>query len=186
MGPTTITTTSGRGFFANNNTAGSITTGPLTITTTGTTAGTGDAFVATNNTGATISAGQLAITTAAGQDFVATGGGTLNVTGLTNTVKRTAGGTAGDAVDIEGMTIGAADFQSVNATGGANGIRLVNNTGGTITMGVANNTAGQGGTITGTADAGVHAENTNVTLNGVTRDECGRCRRKRCRDIAQR
>ena len=163
-------TDNNQGFLVTGNTGGTVNvSGTNTLNT-----GANPAVTITTNTGATVAMGPLAITTTTGQGFVATGGGTLSVTGLTNTITRNdAGGTTGSALDIEGMTIGAVDFQSVNATGGANGTRLVNNTGGIITTGVANNTAGQGGTISGTADDGVHVENSNVTLNGVTVNNAG-------------
>ncbi len=161
------------GFFIHDNTGGTVTVAGSanTINTSGTA---NDAVTITNNTGATVNVGPLAITTTQGQGFVATGGGTLSVIGTTNTVTRNdAGGTTGAAVDIENMTIGAVDFQSVNATGGANGTNFVNNTGGTITIGTPGNAATQGGTIQNTAAAGVHAENSNVTLNGVTVTNAG-------------
>jgi hypothetical protein len=168
-------TDNNQGFLVTGNTGGTISAnGTNTLNT-----GANDAVTITNNTGASVNMGPLAITTSSGADFVATGGGTLTVAGFANTITRTAGGTTGNAavdrfaLDIEGMTIGAVDFESVNATGGANGTRFVNNTGGTITVGDVNNTAGQGGTITGTTDAGVHAENSNVTLNGVTVSNAG-------------
>ncbi|MFO0788108.1 MAG: hypothetical protein U0805_01535 [Pirellulales bacterium] len=139
--------------------------------------GTNDAVTLDTNTGASISIGDLAITTSSGRGFVATGGGALTVSGFANTITRTAGGVSGAALDIENMTIGAVDFESVNATGGQNGIRLVDNlngaTPGSITIGDTGNTAGQGGTITGTADQGVFARNSNVTLNGVTVTNAG-------------
>ncbi len=71
------------------------------------------------------------------------------------------------------MTIGAVDFERVAATGGVSGVQLVDNTGGTVTIGDTGNAVGLGGTITGTADAGVHIENTNVALNGVTVTNAG-------------
>ncbi len=132
-----------------------------------------DAVTVTNNTGATTNLGGLTISTTSGQGVVATGGGSLSVQGITNTVTRTAGGTTGSAVDIENMAIGAVDFHSVNATGGANGVRLVNNTGGIITVGDTGAAADAGGTIKNTTDAGVHAQNSNVVLNGVTVQDAG-------------
>jgi hypothetical protein len=135
--------------------------------------GANTAVTVTNNTGATINLGNLDIDTTSGQGLVATGGGTLTVMGFSNTIDRTAGGAAGSALDIEGMTIGAVDFEHVNSTGGQNGVRLVNNTGGTITVGDTGATGTAGGTITGTADAGVTATNSNVVLNGVTVTNAG-------------
>ena len=135
--------------------------------------GANDAVTVTNNTGATINLGNLDVDTTSGQGLVATGGGTLSVIGTSNTIDRTAGAGAGFALDIENMTIGAVDFERVNAAGGISGVRLVNNTGGTVTIGDTGNAVGQGGTIDGTTDAGVHAENTNVVLNGVTVTNAG-------------
>jgi hypothetical protein len=126
-----------------------------------------------NNTGATMSLTGLDIDTTSGEGFVATGGGTLTVSDFSNTIDRTAGGATGSALRIEGMTIGAVDFERVTASGGAHGIRLVDNTSGTVTVGDTGNAANAGGTIDGTADAGVHAENTNVVLNGVTVTNAG-------------
>ncbi len=134
--------------------------------------GSNDAVTVTNNTGATINLGNLDIDTTDGQGLVATGGGTLSVIGTGNTIDRTAG-TTGFALDIENMTIGAVDFEHVTATGGASGVRLLNNTGGTVTIGDTGNAVGEGGTIQNTTDAGVHVENTNVVLNGVTVTNAG-------------
>ena len=159
-----------QGILVNSNTGGTFNfNGDYNLNT-----GTNDAVTITNNNASTsISMGSLDIDTTSGQGFVATGGGTLSVTGTSNTITRTAGGATGYALNIEGMNIGAVDFESVNATGGAGGVRLVNNTGGEVTIGDTGNAVGQGGTIDGTADAGVYAENTNVTLNGVTVTNAG-------------
>lgn len=135
--------------------------------------GTADAVTLDNNNGTTLTLTNLDIDTTSGQGFVATGGGNLSVAGFSNTINRTAGGVAGSAVRIENMTIGAVDFESVNATGGAHGIRMVENATGTVTFGDTGNSAGQGGTITGTADAGVHATNTNFVVNGVNVTNAG-------------
>lgn len=152
-----------QGWLVDNNQGGSVNfNGTNTLNT-----GTADAITLTSNDGATIAMTNLNIDTTDGQGLVATGGGSLTVSGLSNTIARTSSGTTGSALQIEGMTIGAVDFESVNATKGAHGIRLVDNTGGTITVGDTGNSAGQGGTITGTADAGVHATNSNFVLNGV-------------------
>ena len=135
---------------------------------------TNDAVVLLNNTGATINfappvANPIDIDTTTGRGFVATGGGTLNVAGTNNTITTT----TGRGLNIEGMTINAVDFQSVNVNGADHGIRLVNNTSGTITVGDTGTAVGGGGTIQNTTDAGVHVENSNVTLNGVTVNNAG-------------
>ncbi len=162
-------TLNNQGISVTNNTGGTTNfSGTNTLST-----GANDAVTITNNPGASTSIGNLTITTTSGQGFVATGGGSLTVSGFSNKITRSAGGTTGNALDIEGMTVGAVDFESVNATGGANGVRLVNNTTGTITVGDTGNAVGQGGTITGTADAGVHAANSNLVLNGVTVTNAG-------------
>ena len=135
--------------------------------------GAAQAVTIDNNGGATISLSDLDIDTTSGQGLVATGGGTLSVIGLSNTISRTAGGAAGSALHIQGMTIGAVDFESVNATAGENGIRLIDNTGGTVTIGDTGNAAGQGGTIQNTTGQGVLATNSNVVLNGVTVNNAG-------------
>ncbi|MEX2315763.1 MAG: hypothetical protein WD669_01335 [Pirellulales bacterium] len=122
-----------------------------------------------DNAGATLSIGQLDIVTTTGNGFEATDGGTLSVTGFGNKIV-SAGGLG---LDIEDMTIGAVDFESVTTTGGTNGIRLVNNTTGIITVGDTGNAAAQGGTIAGATDAGVHVTNSNVILNGVTVQNAG-------------
>ncbi len=164
-GTTTFTATnnvtdSGTGILVNNNTGGTVNlVGDYELTT-----GANPAVTITNNTGSTTSIGQLDITTTTGSGFVATGGGTLSVVGITNTIE-SAGGIG---LQIEGMTIGAVDFESVNQNGGTHGIRLVNNTGGTVTVGDTGAAVGAGGTIENTDNVGVFVENTNVTLNGVT------------------
>ena len=175
------TTDNNQGFLITGNSGGTITVAG-TANKIDTTGPLNDAVTITNNTGATINMGPLAITTTKGAGpiapaaFIATGGGTLNVTGLTNTVSRDDTGDAlGTAITIDGMTIGAVDFKSVNVTGGQNGVRLVNNnsTAGVISIGSPGNTAGQGGTITQTGGAGVYAEDSNVVVNGVNLTNAG-------------
>ncbi len=158
---TNATVDDNEGILVANNTAGTINLlGTHDLDT-----GTNNAVTMTSNTGASISIGQLDITTTTGNGFVATGGGTLSVTGFNNKVVTT----GGRGVDIEGMTIGAIDFESVNATGAADhGLLLTNNTTGTITIGDTGNAVDAGGIITGTTDSGVRIVNSNVNLNGVT------------------
>jgi hypothetical protein len=138
-------------------------------------AGTNDAVTLTNNdvggTNTSITFASLDITTmgASSDAFVATAGGTVSVTGTSNTITTT----GGRALDIQNMTLGSVDFESINATGGVNPVRLIDNLTGTVTIGDTGNAVGDGGTISGTSDAGIHVTNTNVTLNGVTVQNAG-------------
>jgi hypothetical protein len=79
-----------------------------------------------NNAGAEISfgGGGLVIGTTTGTGFLASGGGTVQVTGASNVITAS----SGTAISVANTTIGAAglSFRSVWATGGANGIILVN------------------------------------------------------------
>ena len=172
---TSAVTDTGTGILVNNNSGGTTNfNGTYDLDT-----GANTAVAVTNNTGATTNfnpgnaVGAFDITTTSGSGFVATGGGTLSVTGTANKIAMSAGILGSHALQIEGMTIGSVDFESVNSTGGDNGIRLVNNTTGTVTIGDSGNSAGQGGTITGTLDDGVVVQNTNAVLNGVTVNSAG-------------
>ncbi|HEY0016496.1 MAG TPA: Ig-like domain-containing protein [Longimicrobium sp.] len=176
---------SGNGISVQNNSGGTIAfTGSSKSLSTGANPG----VILANNAGAVISfgGGGLAIATTTGTGFEATGGGTIGVTGLGNTVT-SAGGVA---VHVQNTTIGAAGltFRSVSANGGTNGIVLANtgsggfqvtgdgasdptnatrgrttdrNGGGTIAL-------GSGGTISGTSGAGISLSNaTNVVLRNL-------------------
>jgi hypothetical protein len=160
----------GEGIRVTGNTAGTVNfNGILDLDT-----GTNTAVELTNNTGSSISfappvANPLDIVTTTGDGFVATGGGTLTVAGTGNTITTT----GGRGLDIEGMTIGAVDFESVDVDGAENGIRLVNNVTGTITVGDTGAAAGAGGTIQNTTNQAIYVENSNVTLNGVTVEDAG-------------
>lgn len=163
-------TDTGGGVRVTGNTAGTVNfNGELDLTT-----GANTAVQLTNNTGSTINftppgATPLDINTTSGNGFVATGGGTLNVAGTGNKISTA----TGRGLNIEGMTIGAVDFESVNVDGADNGIRLVNNTTGTITVGDTGAAVGAGGTLQNTTDQAVYIENSNVTLNGVTVENAG-------------
>jgi hypothetical protein len=131
--------------------------------------GTNDAVTLTNNdvggTNTSITFASLEITTtgASSDAFVASGGGTLSVTGASNTITTT----GGRALDIQDMTLGSVDFESIDATGGATPVLLANNLTGTVTIGDTGNAVGDGGTISDATVAGIRVTNTNVTLNGV-------------------
>ena len=127
----------------------------------------------TNNTGATMTFANLNINTkttggnaSTGKGLVATGGGTLSVTGLTNIIE-TGNGTG---LELNGMTIGSVDFQRVTVdgpTGPANAIILQNLTGGQVTIGAASGAANSGGMLTSTAQAIVLENVANADFNHV-------------------
>jgi hypothetical protein len=136
----------------------------------------GNRVLILNNTDADISLTNLDITASGtGNGLLATGGGTLTITGADNTITTGAADVAG--LQIDGMTIGTSGvkFKSVEVTGAAaNGILLSDNTGGTITIGDTGAAAGEGGTIANTAGEGISITNTtNVVLNGVTVNDAG-------------
>ena len=139
------------GIEANNNSGGTIDfAGTKTLDT-----GANAAVVLANNSGATVnfSGGGLNIDTTNGIGFGIIGGGVVNVSGASNTIDTSAGGTAvsiiggGDAIDINAaLTTGpgrVVDIQNriggavtlsgaiANTAPGAQGIRLQANTGGT-------------------------------------------------------
>lgn len=163
-------TDTGGGVRVTGNTAGTVNfNGELGLTT-----GANTAVQLSNNTGSTINftppgTTPLDINTTSGNGFVATGGGTLTVAGTGNKITTS----TGRGLNIEGMTIGAVDFESVNVNGADHGIRLVNNTTGTITVGDTGAAVNAGGILQNTTDQAVYIENSNVTLNGVTAQNAG-------------
>lgn len=110
------------------------------------------------NTGATINfTGGLTMSTGTNPAFTATGGGTVSVTGASNTIITT----TGVALNVANTTIGASGltFQSITAgtaaSGPASGIVLNNTgTGAGLTV-TGTGTAGSGGTIQKTTGAGI-------------------------------
>lgn len=155
-------TDTGSGVLVENNTGGEINfLSTMTLMT-----DTDEAVFLTGNTGATVDFnGQLAITTTSGDGFTATGGGTVNVSGSTNTISTQ----AGTGLIIQDMTIGGSGvaFQSVSVDGADHGIHLEDNDGGTVTVGETGNDPGDGGTLANTDAAAVLISNANATLNGV-------------------
>jgi hypothetical protein len=119
-----------------------------------------------DNTGATINFANLDIDTTTATGFLATDGGTLNVTGTTNTIDTTVSGVG---LRLENLTIGGSGvaFQSVNVNGAANGVILRNLSGGTVTIGNAGGADGDGGTINTTATAIVLENTQNVILRNM-------------------
>ena len=146
----------GSGMLINNNASGIINfTGTQTFDTF-----TNTAVTITSNTGTTINfSGDLEITTTTGNGFVATGGGTLNVSG---TAAKVTTGAATASVNIDGMTVGGSGvkFTAVNTTGATTGVALTN-VGGTVSV--------TGGTISnGTTGISLQGASTNLSLAGVT------------------
>jgi len=150
----------GAGIRVANNTGGTINfQGTYDLDTT-----TNAAVTITNNTGATINMTGLDIDTTSGAGFIATGGGTLGVTGVANSITTT----TGRGLEIQNMTIaaGGATFQNVNVDGAANGILINNTTGGQITIGNGVND-GDGGSLTTTGNAIEITNAANVDLNDI-------------------
>ncbi|HYL72832.1 MAG TPA: DNRLRE domain-containing protein [Bryobacteraceae bacterium] len=143
----------------------SSTVGTLSFTGLTTTGGTAVNLTG-SNAGATFNFTNLSISSGANTAFNATGGGTVNVTGASNTLTST----TGTALNVANTTIGASGliFRSISSNGSTNGIVLdtTGSTGGlTVTgdSGVTNN--GSGGTIQNTTSHGIRLINTaNVSL----------------------
>lgn len=137
--------------------------GTKTLTT-----ATNAAVTLTSNTGTiSFTNGGLVINTTSGAGFSASGGGTVNVEGTTNTVTST----TGTAVSISSTTIGSngVRFRSVSANGAANGIFLssTGNTGGQFLVTGDGSTPGSGGTIQNTTGSDGATGGNGVYLNGA-------------------
>jgi hypothetical protein len=138
----TINPSAGSGVLGNAITSGTTTVRDLTIGATGAANGVN----LTSNTGGTFNFSNIVITGVSGTGFNATGGGTVNVTGATNTLTTT----TGKAVNANGVTFGAsgATFKSISANGGNNGITLQSTSGNfTVTGDGTGHANGSGGTI---------------------------------------
>jgi hypothetical protein len=123
------------------------------------------AVTLTSNTGASMTfAGLNILSTGTGQGFVATGGGTLSLTGTSNIINSD----DGLGLQLEGMTIGAVDFQSVTVDDGSGGpvnaIILRNLTGGQVAIGSTTGGANTGGMLRTTGDAIILENVQNVDL----------------------
>lgn len=155
----TITRTdNGLGILATSNLAGTITFGGATKTLT---TGGNNAVNLTNNGGTTINFtnGGLAINTTNGTGFNATSGGTVSVTGGTNSITTT----SGVAVNLDTVVAAAAGVNFATTTKGAGGSSAVimdTVTGtGTVSLGGGSLVGGSGATIRfgdglGTANSG--------------------------------
>jgi hypothetical protein len=155
------------GLAVNGVVAGTISVANPTITTDG-----ADGIQLTNNTGATFTFAGVNVNTtngtdnSAGRGFVATGGGTLSMTGANNMITTD----NGTGLHLEDMTIGTVDVQTVNVdgtTGPANAIILRDLTGGQVAVGPATGLFGAGGTIESTDDAIVVENVQNVDLRQI-------------------
>ncbi len=132
-----------------------------------------DAIVLTNNTGATMTFAGLNINTktaggadSTGRGFVATGGGTLSITGLTNIVETGNGA----ALELEDMTIGSVDFQRVTVdgtTGPVNAIIMRDLTGGQVAIGSTTGAINSGGIVEATGTAIILENVQNVDLRNM-------------------
>ena len=156
-----VTTTTGTGVDLSS------TVGTLTFTGLTTTGGTGANLIGTN-TGATFNFSGVVVSSGANAAFTATGGGTVNVTGATNTLTTT----TATALNVANTTIGASGltFLSINApTASANPGIVLNNTGtGAFTVTGTGTTAGTGGTISNKTGNGIDLRTaSNVTLKNM-------------------
>jgi hypothetical protein len=154
---------SATGILVQNNAGGNVTfNGATKLLSTGT--ATAVNLASNGSTSILFAGGGLNITTTSGSGFSATGGGTVQVTSAPNTVTST----TGTAVNIQNTTIGAGNvtFQSVSASGGANGIVLNNTgTGGFSVTGTG--ALASGGTIVNTTGGDGAVSGNGVYLNNA-------------------
>jgi hypothetical protein len=103
--------------------------GTLSFTGLTTNGGTGANLTGSNGS-ATFTFTGVSVSSAANTGFNATGGGTVNVTGATNTLTST----TGTALNVANTTIGASGmtFRSISSNGATNGISLTNTGGGSF------------------------------------------------------
>ncbi|MEN6558109.1 MAG: right-handed parallel beta-helix repeat-containing protein [Thermoguttaceae bacterium] len=135
-------------------------TGAVNLTT-----GTNDAVAMANNTGSNIKfTGGLTIETEGGDGFSATNGGTVTVSGGSNTL--TSG--SGSGLVLTDVAVGSSGvtFATIAVDGAANGILLDNVTGGSVSV--------SGGSISNTTGAAVSLTNAaNVSLANLTLSNAG-------------
>jgi hypothetical protein len=123
-----------------------------------TTAAVAAAVVLTSNTGTTINFtnGGLAINTTSAGGLVASGGGTVQVSGTGNHITTTAGGTG---LSVQNVTSNGLLFDAISTSGGPNGIVMVSTGAGGLTVSGttgrcdAGSTTCTGGTISGATGA---------------------------------
>jgi len=158
------------GIAVTNSNGGSVVfNGQTTLTTVG-----NAAVTLTSNSNGIVNFGAagsgLDITTTSGNGFYVTGGGTIAVTGTSNSIS-SAGGIA---LNVADTTISSSDlsFTSISATGGTSGI-ILSNTGsvGGLNITGDGSTAASGGTIQNTSGIGISIDNSgdfNLSLMRVT------------------
>ena len=128
--------------------------------------GAADAVSLTGNAGATIAFNGLNVAaTGTGRGFAASGGGTIGVTGASNTITTA----TGNGLDLNGVTVAGSGmaFQSVTTNGATNGVSLVNVNGGPITV--------AGGTLSGSTGVAVviTGGTPNATIDAAIPDGAG-------------
>ena len=166
-------TVGGEGIQVTNNSAGTVIFGGEVDITSSSASAVVDLV---NNSGATIdfNGGLDIATTGAGVAFNATGGGSIGTPASTNNTISSTGSTA---LNLDGVDIGSGGltFDTVDASGGANGIVLNDVTGGTVQIGATNadsTVANEVSTITGVTGDGVSITNAaNVEINGLLVEE---------------
>lgn len=165
FGPNSNIDDTGAGIVVANNTGGTHSfLGDTNLTTT-----INDAVTLTNNTGSTTTFSDLAIVTTTGAAFTATGGGTVGVSGTTNTIST---GT-GNGINLTGMTVAAGgvnfDKVDVGTTGNAaSAVFLQNNTGGVVSIGSAADTGnGEGGEFNTSLTAVTVDNSSGLTMRNV-------------------
>jgi len=161
----TISGNSGTAVVISNRTGG-------IINFTGSISSTGQGISLTSNTNGTINfTGGVSLSTAANPAFVATGGGTVNITGSSNTLTTT----TATALNFNATNIGSSGltFLSINSSGTSNNTGIVlDNTGTAAGNGglkvTGASTAGSGGTIANKTGGNTTSYNTSdgrITVN---------------------
>lgn len=125
-----------------------------------------------NSSGTTVNiAGGVTVSSGANPAFIATGGGTINVTGSSNTLATS----TGTALNVANTTIGSSglNFRSISANGAVSGI-ILNNTGTTAGLTVTGTGAADtGGVIQNTSGSGISATSTmNLSLTAMRFTNC--------------
>ncbi|MGH3079819.1 MAG: beta strand repeat-containing protein [Gaiellaceae bacterium] len=120
-----------------------------------------------SNSGATFDFTGVAISSGANPGLAATGGGTIRVTGTTNTIATS----TGTALNVANTTIGSSGltFQSIDSDGGSSTGIILDNTGSTAGLTVTGTgTAGSGGTIANKTGAdGSSSSGIGIYLNNT-------------------
>lgn len=158
--PGTISNTAGQSVNITAQNAG-------TISFTGSLVDSGTGINLSNNTGATFNFSALDLDTTSSNAFTALNGGTINVTGTSNTIDTT----TGLAVNLQNIAIGASGFtlNQVNVNGASSGMVLDTLTGtGQFLITGTGTTNGSGGTIQNNSTSGFTAMSaSNIELRNM-------------------